>query len=116
MSSTTTTTAGGLPARFAEFEPFAGWILETQPERYAKRLASSMDEMQAFYDTVFPRLREVMEFCDQFPIDDLSEEARRLMRLTFSLVEVSFCVEAWRQPRVPDSGAAEIHCTVEPVV
>ena len=34
-----------LPAEFADLERFSDWILATEPERYAKRLASSMDEM-----------------------------------------------------------------------
>ena len=45
-----------LPPEFADLEPFADWCLETEAERYAKRLASSMDELQAFYDAAFPRL------------------------------------------------------------
>ncbi len=47
-----------LPADFADLEPFAAFALETEAERYAKRLASSMDELQAFYDAAFPRLED----------------------------------------------------------
>ena len=46
-----------LPEQFADLEPFADWCLATEAERYAKRLASSMDELQTFYDAAFPRLR-----------------------------------------------------------
>ena len=45
-----------LPAEFADLEPFSDWILETERERYAKRLASTMEELQAFYDAAFPLL------------------------------------------------------------
>jgi hypothetical protein len=45
-----------LPAEFAALEPFSDWVLATERERYAKRLASSMAEMQAFYDAAFPLL------------------------------------------------------------
>ena len=48
------------PNQFADLEPFADWALATEPERYAKRLASSMDELQAFYDAAFPRLEDAM--------------------------------------------------------
>ena len=114
--STTETPAGSLPAAFADLEPFAGWSLETEGERYAKRLASGMGELQAFYDAAFPRLAEIMAFCDQYPIDDLPDDVRRLMNLTFSLVTVSFAVEAWKQPRVPDAGAAAIEFVREPTL
>jgi hypothetical protein len=33
-----------------------------------------------------------------------------------SLVMVSFPIEAWKQPRVPDSGAAWVECIREPVI
>jgi len=109
-------TASGLPAEFADLEPFAAWILETQDARYAHRLASSMDEMQALYDTMMPRLPAVIAYCDQFPIDDLPDAAHRLMLLAYSLIQASFPVEAWKQARVPDSGAAAISCIREPLV
>ena len=111
-----TTMTTSLPTAFADLEPFAGWILETQPERYGKRLASSMDEMQTFYDAAFPRLEAAIEHCDQYPLDELPDDARHLMHLMFSLVEVSFPIECWRQARVPDSGAAGVDCVREPVV
>lgn len=105
-----------LPADFADLEPFSDWCLEFERERYAKRLASSMDEMQAFYDAAFPRLEAAMEYLDQYPLDALPEGASHLLRLCYSLVNVSFPVEVWRQPRVPDSGAASFDQVVEPAV
>ena len=44
----------------------------------------------------------------------MPEDAQRVMQLLYSLVMVSFPVEAWRQPNVPDSGAAALLRTVEP--
>lgn len=41
-----------LPPEFADLEPFSGWCLGSEPERYAKRLASTMTEIQAFYDAI----------------------------------------------------------------
>jgi hypothetical protein len=111
---TITTTTGVLPAPFADLEAHSDWILETETERYGKRLRTPMTEMQAFYDAVFPRLREATEYCDEFPIDDLPDDVKRLMYLLFSLVEISFPVEVWRQARVPDSGAAAVECWREP--
>jgi hypothetical protein len=105
-----------LPAEFADLEPYLEWDLDTEPERYAKRLASTMAEMQAFYDVAFPRMEEVIAYCDKFPLDDLPEDARILMHLMQSLIMVSFPVEAWKQPRVPDSGAAWVELIREPVI
>ena len=105
-----------LPAEFADLEPYLAWDLATEPERYAKRLASSMPEMQAFYDAAFPRLEDVIAYCDRFPLDDLPEDARTLMHMMQSLITVSFPIEAWKQPKVPDSGATCLDCIREPVV
>ena len=104
-----------LPPQFSELEPFAAtWCLATERERFAQRMASSMDEMQAFYDAFFPRAEEAIAYCEKFPLDDLPEDAERLLHLLYSLVMVSFPVEAWRQPNVPDSGAAYLDLLIEP--
>ena len=105
-----------LPAEFADLEPYEAWALPTEAERYARRLASSMEEMQAFYDAALPRLEEAMAHCDDTPIDELSEDARTLVRLMQSLVMVSFPIEVWKQARVPDSGATYLDLIREPVV
>ena len=105
-----------LPSEFSDLERFSGWCLATEPERYAKRLASSMAEMQDLYDTCFPRLEDAIAYLDKFPLDELPDDARALMHLMQSLVMASFPVEVWKQPRVPDSGAAYLNLVHEPVV
>ncbi len=105
-----------LPAEFASLEPYRDWILATERERYAKRLASSMAEMQAFYDAAFPLLEQAMKYLGQFPVDNLPGPERDLLLLMMSLVTVSFPIEVWKQPRVPDSGAAYLDLVSEPAV
>ena len=91
-----------LPAEFSDLEPFAAkWCRATEHERYEERLASSMDEMQAFYDAAFPRARGRDGVLDQFPLDELPDDATNLLHLLYSLVKVSFPVEAWHQPLRP---------------
>src|SRR5262245_24133168 len=105
-----------LPAEFAELQPFAGWALQGEKARYDKRLESSMDELQAFYDAAFPRLEDAMAYLEQFSMDALPEDAKHLLWLYCSLVTVSFPVEVWRQPRVPDSGASNFDAVAEPAI
>jgi hypothetical protein len=108
-------TAPLLPAEFADLEPFAEtWCLPTEPERYARRLATSMAEMQRFYDAITPRAQAAMDYCDRFPLDEQPDDALRLLHLLYSMIMVSFPVEVWSQPRVPDSGAASLDCVSEP--
>jgi hypothetical protein len=104
-----------LPPEFAALEPFAAtWCLATESERWARRSVSSMDEMQSFYDACFPRLDEAIDYCDRFPLDDLPDDATRLLRLVYSLVMVAMAVEIWHQPRPVDSADAVLERVHEP--
>ena len=105
-----------LPAQFSDLEQFAKtWCLPTEGQRFSQRIASSMDDMQSFYDAFFPRAEEAIAYCEKFPLDDIPDDARRLLHLLYSLVMVSFPVETWRQPHIPDSGAAYLDLLIEPV-
>ena len=42
------TATAKLPPEFADLEEYSDWCLGSESERYAKRLASSMPELQAF--------------------------------------------------------------------
>jgi len=104
-----------LPPEFSDLEPFAAkWCLATEPERFAERITSSMPDMQAFYDAITPRAEEAMAYCDKFPLDDMPVDATNLLHLLYSMVMVSFPVECWGQPTVPDTGAAYLDLLVEP--
>jgi len=104
-----------LPDEFADLEPFASkWCLSSERERYATRLASTMDEMQAFYDAATPRAEAAMDSIAQFPLDQLPEDAQNLLHLLYSMIQISFPVEVWRQPRVPESGPTSFDSFTEP--
>ena len=105
-----------LPKEFSELEPFAAtWCLPTERQRFAQRMASSMDAMQAFYDAFLPHAEDAIAYCDKFALDEMPDDAERLLQLLYSLIMVSFPVEAWRQPHIPDSGAAYLDLLVEPL-
>lgn len=104
-----------LPGDFSALLPFApAWCLATESERYAQRLASSMAEMHAFYNAIVPLAGPAIAYCDRFPLDALPEDAANLLHLLYSMVMVSFPVEAWGQPRIPDTGAAYLDLVNEP--
>ena len=105
-----------LPPEFSDLERFADWAIQGETNRYEKRIASSMDELQTFYDAAMARLDDAMEYLEQFPVNELPDDATRLLWLYCALVTVSFPVEVWRQPRVPDSGASSIDAVLEPAV
>jgi len=104
-----------LPNEFADLEPFASkWCLPTEQQRYSTRLATPFQEMRVFYDAVTPRAEAAMGYLEQFPFDELPEDALNLLHLLYSMIEVSFPVEVWHQPRVPDSGPTSFDSFTEP--
>lgn len=104
-----------LPPEFADLEPFAEtWCLATEPQRWAQRLASTMAEMQVFYDACFPRAQAAIEHCDRFDLDDLPGEVARLLQLLCALALVSYAIEVWQQPLPVDTGSARLDRTREP--
>ena len=105
-----------LPAEFADLEPFARkWCLPTEQQRYSTRLAATMQEMQAFYDAIAPRAEDCLAYLETFPLDALPEHETRLLHLLYSMIQVSFPVEVWHQPKVPDTGSSSLDTFTEPV-
>lgn len=94
-----------LPHEFSQLEHLVPeWAIEDGHERYVKRVNSSMAEIQAFYDEVFPNAEEAVAYIDKFDYaEPLPEDAANLRNLLYSLITVSLAVELWRQPRVKHS-------------
>ncbi len=91
-----------LPQGFQDLEPFLDWSLATEGERSAKRQASSMIELRAFYAAMLARMEAMLAYLEQFSLDALPPDAKRLLLLTLSLAEVSPAVELFGQPSVVD--------------
>jgi len=94
-----------LPTQFANLEPLVGtWALATQNERAQKRATSTPEELRTVYSTLLPRLDQVLEFLNQFPLDTVPESARPLLYLALSFAEIAPFVECYRgQSYVPNS-------------
>ncbi len=105
------------PEQFAALEPFADWALRSERDAYAKRINSTMEQLQAFYDAAFSYLGQAREYLSKVPYDrKMSDEDKNLTWLFCSLCTVSFPVEVWNQPRVPDSGASSLDAVAEPAI
>jgi hypothetical protein len=94
-----------LPQEFSELAHLvAEWAIEDGHARYVKRVNSSMDEIRAFYDQVFPHAEEAVAYIDKFDYtEELPEDVANLRNLLYSLITVSLAVELWHQPRVKHS-------------
>ncbi len=94
-----------LPAQFTQLEQWvAEWAIEDGHTRYVKRVNSTMEEIQAFYDAVFPQSEAAVAYLNEFDYQQpLPEDAANLRNLLYSLITVSLAVELWKQPRVKHS-------------
>lgn len=77
-----------------------GWSLATMAERSARRTSSSMEELEAFYAAMLPRMESVLGYLAQIPADDETPQNKRLLDLTKSLAEVAPAVELFFEPTI----------------
>ncbi|TMK64463.1 MAG: hypothetical protein E6G60_06860 [Actinobacteria bacterium] len=106
-----------LPEGFAELEPYVhDWAKPTRAERYATRLSKPFDELVEFYDAIAPRAEEAIAYLDTLDLDALPDDATTLLQLLYSMILVSYAVNIFKQPRIPDSGSAFFDMVAEPPV
>ena len=93
-----------LPSEFSDLERFAEhWVLETERERNAFRVQQSIEALDNYYQTVFPRMDALCDYIDQYCLDAMPPDAARLLRLGQMLMEVVPSAEVYRRPDVPNS-------------
>ena len=94
-----------LPVEFSHLEHLVDeWAIEDGHQRYVKRVNSSMEQIRAFYDEVFPSAEQAVAYVDKFDYaEPLPDEVANLRNLLYSLITVSLAVELWNQPRVKHS-------------
>ena len=94
-----------LPPEFATLETWVqDWSLPTQNQRWDKRLASSKEELVAFYDAVLPHLEAILDAADEYPLGEMPDVVSQLFNLSMMLAEIAPNVELYRgEPGVPYS-------------
>ena len=110
-------TATSLPEGFADLEPYVEvWARPTRAERYEARLSRPFEELCEFYDAVAARAEEAIAHLDGLDLTALPDDATRLLHLLYSMILVSYAVNVFHQPRIPDSGSAFFAMVAEPAV
>lgn len=106
-----------LPRGFEDLEPYVDdWARPTRAERYAMRLSKTIGELEELYDAVAPHAEAAVAYLDGLDLAELPEDATRLLHLLYSFILVSYPVNVFKQPRIPDSGAAFFDMVAEPAV
>lgn len=101
-----------LPTGFEALEPFVtDWAIKGAHQRLQRRLDSSQQERENFFNTGKDLVPAALELLDQKPIAAFTPEEDRLMDLVLSLAHVSLAVEIQRDDE-PDHAAAARHMTI----
>ena len=83
------------------------WALPTEPARYARRLATPLPQLRAFYDAIHPRMDAVLGHLAGVPGTDAraaGEADRNLFYLALSYFEASHPVELrWKSQDLDDA-------------
>lgn len=96
------TEAVQLPPAFAVLEDFAaGWALPSCDERMHKRMSSSMDEIQRFYDAMLNVTEAALAHLDKFPLGAMPPAETRLFHLVLAGAEAALAVEVYCAPQLP---------------
>lgn len=74
------------------------WGLATPDERVAKRISSTMPEIQAFYSAMLPHLSNIIGYLNQFPLEAIPDADQPLAKATLALCEVDNAVSKWKSP------------------
>ena len=73
--------------------------------------------MVTFYDAIAPKAEEAIAYLNGLDIDDLPDDATRLLHLLYSMILVSYAVNVFEQSTtIPIPGAAFFEMVAEPAV
>ncbi len=91
-----------LPEKFAHLEKYVEeWSIADEEGRYLKRHNSTLEEMTAFFNTMDPLLGEISEYLDQYSLDDMPGDCKRLLGLALMCQECFSSVVLFKHPHVP---------------
>ena len=80
------------------------WALPTEAERSDRRWQATPAEFRDFYNALLPRIDELLECLDQYPIGRIPTEALPLYHLALAFAEVAPHCELYEDSnKVPNS-------------
>ena len=88
------------PAAFEDLEPWASWAQPEMAERSLCRINATMDDIDAFYNAVLPRLDEILGHLSETQLDGMDPQSENLMNLALAMAEVAPAVEQFFEPTI----------------
>lgn len=92
-----------LPEGFDDFAPYADWALPSESERREKHFSqSTFEELTALHsfgheitESGKTRIENALAYLDQFPLDDMPQDAKHLLWILHSIAGITSTIEAW---------------------
>jgi hypothetical protein len=82
---------------FSDLSGFVdNWGLESAHERLQKRSAADLSDLKVFYDAVTPRLEEIIEFLNQFPVNEIPQQFKPIAYMALAICEVDDAINVWK--------------------
>ena len=98
------TTDTSLPEGFESLSAFVkDWALDGTTARLHKRYGSRYEEIEEFYNAALPLAASALDYLREIPLEDLSPQGQRLLRLLLSLQEIAPSVEWYGAPTGTDN-------------
>jgi hypothetical protein len=96
-----------LPNAFKQLEEFLDWALPTETARRQKREASTMEEIQEFYNAMLPNVPAILDHFRAAETvaggaEKVDSQTKLLFTLMLALADASLSVEIHKSPSVPD--------------
>ena len=93
-----------LPLGFEDLAQYVpDWVHATEIDRNKFRVARTMSELQAFYDSTIPRLEAISKHLNEFPLNAMPRDCANLLELALMTMEVAPAVEYYNSPDVPEA-------------
>jgi len=104
-----------LPKQFSSLQPRVDdWALASEAARNVKRRASSMEQIQSYYDELQPQMDPIMAYLNGFTLAETPDEAKPVLYLALMFMELSTAVELYQEVDVPESFPAERYNILSP--
>ena len=87
------------PQSFIRVEADGTTVFQINKLEMGQGVNTSMAQILAFYDAILPLADQALAHIERFPLDQLPDDAARLMRLLLALTQAAIAVEYHGQPR-----------------
>jgi hypothetical protein len=93
-----------LPDGFADLRHLGEWIVPTEEGRHRKKIASDLETVRTFYQTMSPRMEAIIQHLNGVAWETMGPADKNLFLLASAFMEVSHPIElGWKTTDIADA-------------